>query len=295
MWSWSEIFLIGRQAPADIVWSMAFWGFFGALAGLEDIVPGFRQQARRGRRWPTNFGFGLTNALLSSLVPVSALVSASWAHNHGYGILNQFDAPWVTAAVSLAALSLAGYAVHLSMHKIGLLWRLHRVHHMDTQLDLSTSFRSHPTELLMNILFESLLAIGLGLNPSVVAAYAIVTSLFNLFTHTNIRLPGAVDRSLRWLFMTPNMHCLHHSSLQPETDSNYGQVFTVWDRLFGTFRTKPRSGFDGMQFGLESIRDDRTSDFWWQTKSPFLEISTTRLQEPPVSPAISAETSNLQR
>jgi len=152
------------------------------------------------------------------------------------------------------------------------LWRMNRVHHFDTHLDVSTGLRSHPLEFAGLLLTMVPLAILFGLDPWALAAYEIVESIANLLIHANLRLPEPLDRALRWLLVTPNMHCLHHSSHRPETDSNYSQVFSLWDRLFGTYSAAPRAGYDAMQIGLAEIRDERTADLWWQIKSPVLSI-----------------------
>ena len=144
------------------------------------------------------------------------------------------------------------------------------MHHSDLHLDVTTAVRSHPLELVALVLTMTPLAIVVGYDPWVLAAYEISENAINLAAHTNLRLPQKLDRSLRWLLVTPNMHCVHHSSYQPETDSNYGQLLSIWDHLFGTYTAAPRGGFDSMQIGLEEIRDDRASDFWWVIKSPAL-------------------------
>jgi len=114
------------------------------------------------------------------------------------------------------------------------------------------------------------LAVLFGLNPLALAAFEVFESIINAVSHANLRLPERIDRPLRWLFVTPNMHCLHHSSYQPETDSNYGQVFSIWDRMFGTYSAAPKAGYDAMEIGLKEIRDDRASDIVWQLKSPLI-------------------------
>ncbi len=158
------------------------------------------------------------------------------------------------------------------MHKVPLFWRLHRVHHLDTHLDISTSLRSHPGELVTNLIIVVPGTIVFGLTPWVLIIYELADSTVSLFSHANLRMPQNWDRWLRWVLVTPNMHSLHHSSYQPETDSNYGTVFTFWDRLFGTYRHAPLGGYDKLQIGLKEIRDQRASDLWWQLKSPVLSI-----------------------
>jgi|NitcycUWRROWE17A_1032939.scaffolds.fasta_scaffold00166_3 sterol desaturase/sphingolipid hydroxylase (fatty acid hydroxylase superfamily) len=258
---------------ADMLWFFAYWGLLALLAGLEALIPAFRQPPQWNKRWPTNLGLGIVNMMLAPLAPVSAVWGAQWAHSQGFGLLNVAGAPlWIAVIATFAIRSLASYSFHILMHKVPLLWRMHRVHHFDTHLDVSTGLRSHPLEFAGLLLTMVPLAILFGLDPWALAAYEIVESIANLLIHANLRLPEPLDRALRWLLVTPNMHCLHHSSHRPETDSNYSQVFSLWDRLFGTYSAAPRAGYDAMQIGLAEIRDERTADLWWQIKSPVLSI-----------------------
>jgi len=258
---------------ADMLWFFAYWGLLALLAGLEALIPAFRQPPQWNKRWPTNLGLGIVNMMLAPLAPVSAVWGAQWAHSQGFGLLNVAGAPlWIAVIATFAIRSLASYSFHILMHKVPLLWRMHRVHHFDTHLDVSTGLRSHPLEFAALLLTMVPLAILFGLDPWALAAYEIVESIANLLIHANLRLPEPLDRALRWLLVTPNMHCLHHSSHRPETDSNYSQVFSLWDRLFGTYSAAPRAGYDAMQIGLAEIRDERTADLWWQIKSPVLSI-----------------------
>jgi sterol desaturase/sphingolipid hydroxylase (fatty acid hydroxylase superfamily) len=253
------------------IWLVAYWAILAGFAWLEAIAPAFGSAPLRDRRWPTNIGFGVVNALLLPLAPVTAVIGAQWAQENGWGLLNVLEAPWWVAVVATFAIrSLGGYAFHVAMHKVHLFWRMHRVHHSDVHLDVTTTTRSHPFEFVAALLTMAPLAVIGGLDPLALVAYEIVEGATSLAAHANLRLPERVDRPLRWVFVTPNMHSLHHSSFQPETDSNYGQVFSFWDRMFGTYSAAPRDGYDTMRIGLDEIRDERASDFWWQLKSPTL-------------------------
>jgi sterol desaturase/sphingolipid hydroxylase (fatty acid hydroxylase superfamily) len=261
-------------SDADTLLFFAYWGVLALLAGLEFGLPAFQQPLQREKRWPTNLGLGIVNMIVAPLAPVSAVWGAQWAQDHGFGLLNWMRGPfWVVVIATFAIRDFAGYLFHVLMHKVPLFWRMHRVHHFDTQLDVSTSLRHHPLEFAAIFFTMVPVAILLGFNPWALAAYEIVVGITDAYSHTNLRLPKLLDRALRWLLVTPNMHCLHHSSFQPETDSNYSQVFSLWDRLFGTYSVAPRAGYDAMQIGLAEIRDDRASDLWWQIKSPALTIA----------------------
>jgi sterol desaturase/sphingolipid hydroxylase (fatty acid hydroxylase superfamily) len=146
----------------------------------------------------------------------------------------------------------------------------------DTHLDVSTTMRAHPVEFLALFLTMVPVAILFGLNPVALIAYQIFESAVDLFNHSNIRLPERWDRPLRWLIVTPNMHCLHHSSYRPETDSNYGGALSIWDRLFGTHSAAPKDGWDGMRIGPKEIDFERASDIVWQIKLPALALDSVR-------------------
>jgi sterol desaturase/sphingolipid hydroxylase (fatty acid hydroxylase superfamily) len=241
------------------------------FAVIEWKLPAFRADARRQDRWPTNFGLGIFNFGLAMVVPVTAILAAQWAKSNGVGLLNVWHAPfWVAAPVTLLLSSLAGYLFHVTEHKVRTLWRFHRVHHCDTHLDISTSLRHHPLELLALFCVTVPWAVVFGLDPWMFAAYDLAETLSNIFVHANLRLPERIDRRLRWIFVTPNMHCLHHTAWQPHTDSNYGQVFSFWDRLFGTYSAAPRAGYDAIQIGLKEIGAEQAADIVWQMKLPAL-------------------------
>jgi sterol desaturase/sphingolipid hydroxylase (fatty acid hydroxylase superfamily) len=270
---WLQAYAAWFESATNMAWFIGFWLFVGFLFVLETLVPAFQRQAERSCRWPTNFGFGLVNAGLAAIVPLSTISAAVWANRTGIGLLNQVAIPlWVSMGCTLVVYSITNYLIHLMEHKTPWLWRIHRVHHLDTHLDLSTSQRHHPLELMVNVLILVAVTIVFGLTSSLLIIYEATDAALNFFSHANIRLPGRLDRIVRWVFVTPNMHSLHHSSHQPETDSNYGTVFTVWDRLFGTYRAEPVWGYGKLQIGLKEIRDDRAWNFWWQMKSPALPL-----------------------
>ena len=263
------------EAPFPL-WSFAvFWVCLAAFAGLEFFIPQRTASEREGR-WPTNFSLGAVNMAIVPLVPVSAVLAAQWAHSRGVGVLNTLDmtgAWWwiVVPTATIVIRSLANYLAHFAFHKIPVLWRLHRVHHFDTTLDISTGVRTHPTELVVALLIAAPVSIAFGLHPATLIFYETVDFAFSLFSHANIRLPPRLDSLLRLVIVTPGLHAVHHSCCREQTDSNYGTVFTTWDRIFGTYceLEKDRQPFE---IGLSEVRDQRASSFWWQMKSPLLQI-----------------------
>jgi sterol desaturase/sphingolipid hydroxylase (fatty acid hydroxylase superfamily) len=246
------------------------------FAAVEAWHPAFAEPRRRHERWPVNAAIGLANIGLSIVTPITGVVVARWAEGHGVGLLNYLQSPlWLALIVTVLVRSLQSYAIHVLMHKVPLLWRIHRVHHSDTHLDASTSLRNHPFEFAVVLTSNLAVTLALGLNPWALIIFEVVESVASTAAHANLRLPERFDRALRVLFVTPNMHSLHHSAWQPETDSNYGQVFSFWDRLFGTYSAAPRNGYDALKIGLKEIDFEHATDVVWQMKSPVLTIGST--------------------
>jgi sterol desaturase/sphingolipid hydroxylase (fatty acid hydroxylase superfamily) len=270
MWDWLQP-TNWFASEADLLRFCGLWCFFALLGAFEALFPAMMQRPERSERWPANLGLGLMGMAIAPLPPLSATMAAEWAQKAGIGLFNLLDVGWPAAALATVAVcSLATYGLHVLMHKMPLLWNVHRVHHLDTHLDVSTTLRSHPLELAAKTLVLVPVSVVFGLTPAMIILYETIQSFIDVFSHTNVELPHRLDRVLRWLIVTPNMHSIHHSSHQPETDSNYSQVLSVWDRLFGTYTADTHTDRPYREIGLKEIRDERISDFWWQIKSPFL-------------------------
>ena len=247
---------------------MVVWGPFGLfcfflalLAVAESWRPLHLGGDEPGGRIPGNIGFGVINASLALLLPLSTVIPAAWARSEGVGLLNAVAVPPLLAGVLTVLIrNLATYGVHVASHKVPLLWRIHRVHHTDVRIDLSTGFRNHPLELGFVVPLLAVASAGFGLDPAVLAFYEAIAIGFALWDHVNLRLSDRLDRLLRLLLVTPAMHHLHHSADRGETDSNYGDVFSFWDRLFGTYRESDLAALRAMRIGLGSGFDDGASD-----------------------------------
>ena len=251
-------------------WFFLFWSIVVLLGTLEVLFPQSRESADRARRWPTNFGLGIFNGLLVSSLPVATVVSAQWAENNGIGLLNWLSVPWwIALPSSLLVRSLAFYALHLISHKVPLLWRVHRVHHCDVHLDVSSALRTHPLELAIGMAFMLPVVVIFGLSPAVLAVYESVEIVANMLTHANVQIPLAAERFVRALLVTPALHRLHHSTVRVETDSNYGNVFSFWDRLFGTYRGQTMQSGEAFRVGLDEVSRDRAGSFEGQLLLPF--------------------------
>ena len=170
------------------------------------------------------------------------------------------------------ARSLVSYAVHVAMHKVPWLWRLHRVHHTDTAMDISTAVRFHPLEFVVSVPAVLAATLVFGFPPLAVIIYSLVDAAMAVFSHANLRLPDRMERGVRLLLVTPAMHRIHHSALQPETDSNYGATLSCWDRLFGTHRAKPAGALASSQLGLAECRDRRSDSLPWLLSLPFIRL-----------------------
>ena len=212
----------------------------------------------------------MNTAVLRFAFPLLAVGSAAWAASTGWGLLHQITMPvWLEIALSFVLLDLLVWGQHVAMHHIPLLWRLHRVHHSDRDFDATTGVRFHPIEIAFSMGLKMGFVIALGAPVISVIIFEIVLSATSLFTHANLHLPAAIDRVLRWLIVTPDMHRIHHSIRREETDSNYGFNFSVWDRLFRTYRRAAKDGDPGLTIGLPPYQQGSTGRLGWALALPF--------------------------
>lgn len=246
-----------------------FFTLFGLFTVVELVVPRRTGDIRRRRRWATNLSLTVLNIVILSLLPVTFFAAAVWANGRGFGLLNLVILP-VSASVLCTLLGRAflSFFTHWMLHRVPILWRLHRVHHLDTEMDISTTVRFHPVEFAVNLIVGVPLVVFFGMSPWVLLLYEVLDACVTLFSHANFSLPPAVERVLRYVIVTPDLHRVHHSSRQPETDSNFGAVFPIWDILLGTFRTDTRLPQEVMELGLEEVRDRRADNLLWLLASP---------------------------
>jgi sterol desaturase/sphingolipid hydroxylase (fatty acid hydroxylase superfamily) len=237
----------------------AFGGVFVVMAVWEFIVPRRKQAIGRGRRWPNNLGVVVVNTLLVRIIfPTTAVGLALLAEARGFGLFNVVALPiWVGLVASVVMLDLAIYLQHVLFHAVPALWRLHRMHHADLEFDVSTGLRFHPIEILLSMLIKFAVVAALGAPALAVLIFEVLLNATSMFNHGNVRIPSSIDRVLRWLVVTPDMHRVHHSILARETNSNFGFNLPWWDRLFGTYRAQPAAGHDAMTIGIEQFREPR--------------------------------------
>lgn len=256
------------EAPTRLA---IFIGLFVVLALLEWLAPRRERRTGRQRRWLTNWAISILDSLVLRLVFKTAAVGgAIWAAENGVGLFNMVETPdWLALAASLLALDLAIWFSHLASHKVPLFWRLHRMHHSDIEIDVTTAIRFHPIEILLSMLWKYLVVIALGAPATSVLIFEIVLNGVALFNHANLRLPARLDAWLRLFIVTPDMHRVHHSTDPRETNSNYGFNLPVWDRMFGTYVAQPRLGHDAMKIGLAEWQDSRPEALGWTLMVPF--------------------------
>jgi sterol desaturase/sphingolipid hydroxylase (fatty acid hydroxylase superfamily) len=225
---------------------------FGTMAAWEYRSPRRDLVEPRRLRWPTNFGLAFLNAITVRLFAGGAALSAAvFAAEHRAGILHWIPMPvWAGWLVTILGLDFAVYLQHVTFHAVPALWRLHRVHHTDLGFDASTGIRFHPIEMLVSAGVKSALVVLLGASPVAVVTFEILLNASSLFNHGNVEISENLDRWLRRLIVTPDMHRIHHSSRILETNSNFGFSFSWWDRLCGTYRPEPALGQLRLQIGL---------------------------------------------
>lgn len=229
------------------------------MAVWEVFAPRRKRSHSRLARWPSNIAISILNTLVLRVVLPSGVVGlALLAHAQGWGLLNAFDFPlWVSIVAAILVLDFVIYLQHVMFHAVPLLWRFHRMHHADLDIDVTTGARFHPVEIILSILIK--LAAVAALGPPVVAVvmFEVLLNATSMFNHSNVRLPLALDRVLRLIVVTPDMHRVHHSVIPAETNSNFGFNVPWWDRLCGTYKAQPREGHDGMTIGIEQFREPR--------------------------------------
>lgn len=214
-----------------------------------------------------------SNLLLRLLPALTAVSAAHWADERGWGLFNAAGPPAGVAAVaSFMLLDLIVYIQHVGFHKSSLLWRLHRVHHSDDEFDTTTGARFHPLEMFISMCIKSAAVVLIGAPVIAVVAFEIVLNATSMFNHGNVRIPARLERNLRMLLVTPDMHRVHHSVLREEHDRNFGFNFSFWDRLFDTYLARPREDPAGMPIGLSDFRERRWSNSAWLLAQPFLPL-----------------------
>lgn len=233
-----------------------------AMALWELAAPRRRREIPRVIRWANNLGLVVIDTIVLRLsFPILAVELAVIAQDRGWGLFNGIEAPgWVAVLVSIVVLDLAIYLQHVMFHAVPVLRRLHRMHHADLEFDVTAGLRFHPVEILLSMGIKLAVVMALGLPAVAVLIFEVLLNATAMFNHSNIRLPILVDRFLRLIVVTPDMHRVHHSIIPEETKSNFGFNLPWWDRLLGTYKAQPKAGHEEMSIGIEQFRTTR--DLW---------------------------------
>ena len=236
-----------------------FFGIFAVMAVWEMLAPRRELTVSKTVRWLNNLGLVFLNSLVLRLVfPAAAVGVAAVAQKHGWGVMNIYQIPYALSVVfSVMLMDMVIYLQHVMVHAIPALWRLHRVHHADLDYDVTTGARFHPLEILLSMVIKIGTIMVLGPPLVAVLIFEVILNATAMFNHSNVRLPLGLDSVLRWFLVTPDMHRVHHSVEDDETNSNFGFSLPWWDRLFGTYRDQPRAGHEGMTIGIHKLRDVR--------------------------------------
>ncbi len=250
--TWNE-FVLGHELSIRLGF---FFGIFALMAVWEVIAPRRALTVSKAVRWFNNLGIVFLNSLLLRLLfPAAAVGMASFSGDHGWGLFNFFHPPyWSAVVLSVIALDFAIYLQHVMVHAVPILWRLHRVHHADPDYDVTTGARFHPIEIILSLFIKFAAIMVFGPPLAAVVIFEVLLNATAMFNHGNVRMPLQIDKALRWLVVTPDMHRVHHSTEDDEANSNFGFNLPWWDRLFGTYRTQPRAGHEDMTIGIHKYR-----------------------------------------
>ena len=235
-----------------------FLGIFVLVALWELAGPRRTPSRPRWLRWYGNIGITVLNTLAVRLVvPLAPVALAVIAADRGWGVLNLVELPfWLAVVLAILLLDLVIYLQHVMFHAVPILWRLHRMHHADLDFDVTTGFRFHTIEIVLSVLLKLTAVLVIGAPAAAVVIFEVLLNGTSMFNHGNVRLPTGLDRVLRWIVVTPDMHRVHHSDIPAETNSNFGFNLPWWDRLFGTYRAQPGLGHENMTIGLDAFRTD---------------------------------------
>lgn len=236
-----------------------FLGILAIMALWELSAPRRMLTSPKIHRWINNLGIVFLNSFLLRIIfPAAAVGMTVFTQEHGWGLFNYAQIPYtIVVVVSVVIMDFAIYLQHVMFHALPVLWRMHRMHHADLDFDVTTGVRFHPFEIILSMLIKFAVIAVMGPPVLAVVAFEVVLNVTSMFNHGNVRMPGSIDHMLRWFVVTPDMHRVHHSMDDHETNSNFGFNLPWWDRLLGTYRAQPRMGHEGMTIGLRDFRDPK--------------------------------------
>lgn len=245
-----------------------FLGILILMGGLETLFPARDRVQKRSSRWLTNFGLVVIDTLVIRLLfPVIAVGAALWANTQGWGLFNLNSLPeWLAVLFAVILLDMMIYWQHVAFHRIPILWRLHKVHHADRDLDASSGLRFHPVEIVISMIYKMVIVVVLGAPVLAVIIFEILLNACAIFNHANVRIPKWVERPLRLVMVTPALHRIHHSVVERETNTNFGFSVIWWDKIFRSYTDQPAGK---LTLGLSKYQTDAPSGLWWSLIAPF--------------------------
>ena len=248
------------------------------MASAEALWPRKERVMKRTVRWFNNLSLSvLSSVALKVLGPITAIAVATYALDRGYGLLGliPWALPlWVEIIIGVVILDFLIYAQHVLSHRVPVLWRFHKVHHADRDIDVTTGIRFHPVEALFSMLYKCSFILLLGPIPLAVFFFEVLLNGSAMFNHANVKLPLWLDKALRLVIVTPDSHRVHHSTIPSETNSNYGFFLSIWDRIFKTYTAQPKLGHDNMVIGLNQYQTEAPASLLWSLKTPFKKRTT---------------------
>lgn len=245
---------------------------------IEGAIPRLRFSNNKYKHAGTNLFFTLTTAAVNLGFAFLIVKASEWTSAEKFGVLYLVNLPtWLHAILALLLLDFIGaYLVHLIQHKIAWMWHFHKIHHTDTAIDATTALRHHPIECVFRVVALFVAIVVAGVPIWMVMLYQTISAFMSQFNHANIHLPHWLDKGLSWIIVSPDMHKVHHSRHQPETDSNYANIFSIWDRLFGTFVTVKDTA--SISYGLDEYQDARYQQIGPLLKTPWEEVPEVKQQ-----------------
>ncbi len=259
---------------------ICFSGLLFLFAILEIVSPRRKKYGYVVRRWASNLSMVAIDSLLIRVVfPVLAVEMALISEENSWGLFRYGELSYYwNLLLGFLILDLVIYFQHVLFHAVPTLWNVHRVHHADLDFDVTTGNRFHPIEMILSMGIKISVVVAFGITPIAVLLFEVVLNATSMFTHTNIKIPLGLDRLIRWVLVTPDMHRVHHSIELKETNSNFGFNLSVWDRLFGTYRDQPKLGHEKMIIGIEQFRDPSYLHLKWLLAIPFNKKKTKDLE-----------------
>jgi sterol desaturase/sphingolipid hydroxylase (fatty acid hydroxylase superfamily) len=257
---------------ASQAYAFSYFGVMIVIALLECVVPRRAPGDTLSLRWFGNIAITILDTLVvRALFPILGIAWAVLCHERGWGLFNRVAwSPALEFVLTVLGLDLVLYGQHNLLHRVTFLWRIHRTHHSDHDCDLTTGLRFHPLEMVWATLLLMGAILITGAPPAAVFVSQVLSTAITFLEHANVHVPASLDRFVRIVFVTPDMHRIHHSSAPGESRSNFSTTFSWWDRLFGTYTDQPAAGHANVAFGTPGFEDRKHLTLPWMLAQPFL-------------------------